>query len=428
MARARLALWNDKRSDAPDAPVYVVIQHERKRATLATGVRVAPGDWNEQKQEVRRSRKKASKLNKRLREVEAEAAAVLDDLVASGRPFAAAEARDELAARLDPEPEAEEATVDFFVFMRDWVEGFSERGQPSTYKAYRTAYRKLSGYVGGPLPYENLTTALVQSWGRTLAAPPPHGPGHKQNYVRKLLTSTRTAVREAIRVGHAPQDFRDPFERLDGDPLLRTERVTKRRLTAEEVVAIAEADCQPGTLVEAVRDAFALAFFAGGMRFGDVALLRWADVERDGDGAPVRLVYEAEKTGKPTPVPIIPEAGAILKKYPPRAGSPFVLPLLDGRDVSTPAKRRSAISARNAYANKVLKKLAKRAGVNNPQSVTFHVARHSLAAYLLDSGLSAHSIKEVLQHSSVQVTERYLSGFDRGLLDAAYRSAFEKGE
>ncbi|HEX9951748.1 MAG TPA: tyrosine-type recombinase/integrase, partial [Rubricoccaceae bacterium] len=258
-----------------------------------------------------------------------------------------------------------------------------------------------------------------------MAALSPHGDGLKQNYVRKVLTCVRTACRQAIRVGEAPAGWADPFERLQGDPLLRTERVEKGRLTHGEIAALAAVRAEPGSMVEVVRDAFVLAFYAGGMRFGDAALLRWADVERDAGGAPNRLVYRAEKTRKPTAVPAVPEAAEVLVRYDGLARADgFVFPLLDGYDLSTPAKRRQAVSARNAYANKALKKLARRAGLSDPDALTFHVARHSLAAYLLDAGLGAHAIKEVLRHSSVQVTERDLGGFDRGLLDEAYRDAF----
>jgi integrase len=178
-----------------------------------------------------------------------------------------------------------------------------------------------------------------------------------------------------------------------------------------------------------VTDAYALQFYTGGMRFGDTCLLWWSNVVRDGGGRPVWLVYEAEKTGKPTPIPVLPEAAAILDRYAecrPEAveGDGHVFPLLDGYDLATPAKRRAAVSTRNAYANKVLKKLAKRACIERPQRVTTHLARHSLAAHLLEAGVGAHGIKEVLRHSSVTTTERYLQGFSRDLLDDAYRRAF----
>ena len=426
MPTFRLRLWTSPKTDP--APVYLVLQHGRgQRATLATGVRVAERDWNEKKSEVRRSRPNAASFNKRLREVEAAAADVVDAAVASGGHVTAAGLRDEVAARLAPEfPSVEAPPPDFLAFMGAWVEEFAAKGQVSTHKAYRTVYRKLREHAGGSLAYGDLTAAYFKAWGQSLKAPPPHGPGHRQNYVGQLLKSTRTAIRAALLRDEAPEGFQDPFERLRGDAILGTERVKKASLSISQVRALAGAEAQPGSVVEAVRDAFAFAFafFAGGLRFGDVCLLRWDNVGTDDHGR-LGVSFQAEKTGKLTETPVPGEAADILARH--RAGRgprAFVFPFLDRRDVSTPARRRAAIGSVNAYANGKLKVLARRAGVENPDRVTFHVARHSLAAYLHDSGVSHVAIKERLQHSSVTTTEQYLRGIDRGRLDDEYLGAF----
>ena len=421
-------LRTDKKNKQGRAPIYVRVSAGQKIAYASLGIRIKTKDWNEQKNEVRKSEPEFRRLND-----------FLAKAVAAGRSaeMRRASEREEMTAKalaqdlrdwLEPESAPEEPD-DFLAFFRRWVDAFAERGQPSTYKAYNTVCNRLTAFCGGRLGYDHLSPALLRKWGHAMGAPEPHGEGLRQNYVRKQLTTTRTAIRAAVREGHAPDDFRDPFDQLSGDALLRSERVEKGRLTAAEVRAIAAASCEPGSMVEVVRDAFALAFYGGGMRFGDVCLLRWSDVVRDAEGTPVRLSYEAEKTGKQTSIPLVPEVSALLTHYEARrpekvdAGG-FVLPLLDGYDLSTPAKRRSSVSARNAYANKVLKKLAKRAGLAHPERVTTHLARHSLAAHLLEAGVGAHGIKEVLRHASVTTTERYLQGFSRDLLDQSYLAAF----
>ncbi|WP_412068608.1 tyrosine-type recombinase/integrase [Rubrivirga sp. IMCC43871] len=422
----------DKTNKKGLAPVTVRVISGQDVAYVSLGVRIKPKDWNEAKGRVRKSEREASRINDLIagavaagRSASVNRSAARDYVTAKAL---AGDVREWLApAPIEPEPEEH-----FLTFFRRWVDGFAARGQPSTYKAYNTTCKRLTAYSKGRLAYADLSPAFLRTWGHSMRAPEPHGEGRKQNYVRKQLTTTRTAIRAAIRDGHVPESFRDPFDKLHGDPLLRTERVEKGRLTAEEVAAIASARCESGTLMEAARDGFALAFYAGGMRFGDTCLLRWTDVVRDAEGTPVKLSYRAEKTGKPTSIPLVPEARSIVERYGERrpeaveAGG-FVFPFLDGKDLSTPAKRRSAVSGRNAYANKVLKTLAKRAEIAHPERVTTHLARHSLAAHLLESGIGAHGIKEVLRHASVTTTERYLQGFSRDLLDDAYRNAFGGG-
>ncbi len=429
MATFTPVLRTDKTNKKGLAPITIRVVSGQGLAYVSLGVRVKPKDWHEGKGEVRKSEREASRIND-----------LVAGAVAAGRSAEVqrSAARETVTAKvlagdvrqwLAPAPVEAEPEEHFLTFFRRWVDGFAERGQPSTYKAYNTTCQRLTRYAKGRLAYADLTPAFLRAWGHSMRAPTPHGEGLKQNYVRKQLTTTRTAIRAAVRDGHAPESFRDPFGQLHGDVLLRSERVEKGRLTADEVAAIASARCEPGTLVEAVRDGFALAFYAGGMRFGDTCLLRWTDVVRDAEGTPVKLRYEAEKTGKPTSIPLVAEARAIVERYAERrpeavAEGGFVFPFLDGKDLGTPAKRRAAVSARNAYANAALKTLAERAEIAHPERVTTHLARHSLAAHLLESGIGAHGIKEVLRHSSVTTTERYLQGFSRDLLDEAYRNAF----
>lgn len=127
-----------------------------------------------------------------------------------------------------------------------------------------------------------------------------------------------------------------------------------------------------------------------GTQFGDVCLLRWEDVHRDGEGGPSRVVYLAETTGKETAVSLPPEAAETLGRYGDRAArGRRSFPFLSRHDVSTPAKRRAAVGSLNAYANAKLRVLARRPRLSKPDDLTFHVARHSLAAHIHDAGLSA---------------------------------------
>ena len=432
MATFTPTLRADKIGQDGLAPVYLAVRHADTKRMVALGFRVRPKGWNENKRAVRKTEPDATQVNDAIGQAVSEGRSEAARRTAAREPVSADALADHLR-RWVSGPDDEAQTENFLPFFRRWVDAFAERGQPSTYKAYHTTCNRLTKYARGRLMYADITPALLRAWGHSMRAPKPHGEGLKQNYVRKQLTTTRTALRAAVRDGHAPDNFRDPFDRLHGDALLRSERVEKGRLTVEEVAALASARCEPGSLVEAVRDGFALAFYAGGMRFGDTCLLRWTDVVRDAEGTAVKLSYEAEKTGKATSIPLIPEARAIVDRYAERrpeavAAGGFVLPLLDGRAVSTPAKRRAAVASRNAYANEMLKVLAKRAGIAHPERVTTHLARHSLAAHLLEAGVGAHGIKEVLRHASVTTTERYLQGFSRDLLDQAYLNAFGAGD
>ena len=73
-------------------------------------------------------------------------------------------------------------------------------------------------------------------------------------------------------------------------------------------------------------------------------------------------------------------------------------------------------SIRTAWQNAL-----KRAGV---EQATFHDLRRTFATYLKDEGLSLHTIKELLGHSSITMTEIYLSTQGSALYDGVSRISF----
>src|SRR5690606_23605434 len=98
---------------------------------------------------------------------------------------------------------------------------------------------------------------------------------------------------------------------------LRRERGDRPRLTFEQVGKLEALDLPPGPARD-VRDWFVFAFYAGGMRFSDVCLLRWEHVDTSGEVWRVR--WRQRKTGDPHSLPVLPAARAILEAWRERTG------------------------------------------------------------------------------------------------------------
>ena len=171
-----------------------------------------------------------------------------------------------------------------------------------------------------------------------------------------------------------------------------------------------------------MRNWFLFAFYAGGMRFSDVVTVKWKHVLRQGEDR--FISYKMQKTKEGQSTLLVGQARALLEHYEDRAGDreAFVFNILDGYDVSTPMLLRSAIESRNALANKYLKKIQARVGLET--DLTFHLARHSLADYLRKQGFSIYDISKVLGHANMRITEQYLKGFDREDLTEKMRRMF----
>lgn len=91
---------------------------------------------------------------------------------------------------------------------------------------------------------------------------------------------------------------------------------------------------------------------------------------------------------------------------------------LDGYELSPEEKVQRAIGSRNTVVNRFLKEMVEGTGIE--KTVTTHIARHSLAAYLyVELGHDICTIRDILGRANVQITQQYLDGFAYSTSDEA---------
>jgi excisionase family DNA binding protein len=125
-----------------------------------------------------------------------------------------------------------------------------------------------------------------------------------------------------------------------------------------------------------------------GMRKGEILGLRWSQLDLS-----KRIIkLENTKSGKPRLVPISSYLLSVLMIQRQKKGaSEYVFPNPESNDALQDVKR-SFHSAAN------------RAGING---LRFHDLRHTFASRLVEAGVDLITVKELLGHHSVKVTERY---------------------
>lgn len=82
------------------------------------------------------------------------------------------------------------------------------------------------------------------------------------------------------------------------------------------------------------------------------------------------------------------------------------------------------VSSKNALINKYLKKIAKQAEIEKPLSM--HISRHSFAHIAQESGAESSAIKNILGHTNLATTERYMGSFNTSKTDETLRNVFAK--
>ena len=406
MASLTIATRPSKRKDGK-LPLYIRIYASGKTRYLSLGLHVAKSHWSKKKRRVKRGHANAPLLNRQLSEARQEAEAVLHEMQMDEGHVTAGRLKKRIEARLDPDKD--EAPPDFIKYSRGLLKTWRGRWAYQTYQAYKTAVNKLEEWSGGSLPFSDVTPAMCRSFQEHLARK-----GNSVNTRHKNLSTLKGFYKQAMEEEVIPWG-RNPFDVLT----LRKEAGEKEKLTTEELRKIRDLDTER-TLLGDVKRWFLFAFYAGGMRFSDVAELERRHIEEDGEE--VRVRYRMGKTKDLHAVLLVPEAVEILEYYNWREKEPSerVFPILDGYEMDTPEKRRAAIGSRNALANKYLKKIAKRAKVE--KKVSFHLSRHSTAGYLLEQGYSVRAIQKVLGHANSRITEIYLEGFEGGGADDATQS------
>lgn len=355
MATINAVLRKNKVNKTGTAPIYLRFSDESKTTYTATGLRVKPADWNERKGQVRKSHDDHEELNKQIAERLAKAEKQRVRLLDGGRTVDA----EALKAATAPAHRG-----DFFAYAEHVASDHEARGSYQRAQKLRTVARKLKTMTGSPLPFDKITPALLKGFETHLLTRYSNTP----NTVRANFNAVRAVLYQAIREGLADQG-KNPF--FSFKPV-KEQRTRRERLSEAELSRIEALELKEGTLIWRVRAYFLFAFYCAGIRFGDLASLKWEHITPE-EGGHLRLTYRMNKTSALKSLRLLPQARAILDAFPPREGSPYLLPILDRYDLSTGRLRRSAISSQTALANKYLKKIGEQAELEC--KLTTHIAR-----------------------------------------------------
>jgi integrase len=381
------------------APLWIRIADAHRDRYESLNIFIKPADWNPQKAAVRRSHPDAEQINALISRRLAQLQRQVVEAAALGKPLHAAD--------LKQDRQAERA--DLFTFAARLVTQKHKAGCVWTAKHYQSVLNNLHAYAGAVLPFDQLTPAFLSAYEAHMQAERKCS----GTTIRKTLSILRAICNRAVEQGVIPPE-RSPFLRYK--PRSKDDTPHREKLTLEEVHQLEALVLPAGSFQELARDAWVLAFYLGGMRFGDVARLQWRAL------VPVEgvlwLDYVQSKTGDRVRMPVPGPALALLGRY--GDGSvpeARVLPLLDGYRLETPLRVASAISARNALCNKTMKVLASRCGIAKP--VTMHTARHSFAYAAQRQGIDLPTLASITGHDDLHTLKRYLKRFDEEAVEAA---------
>ncbi|MGB3209482.1 MAG: tyrosine-type recombinase/integrase [Desulforhopalus sp.] len=157
-----------------------------------------------------------------------------------------------------------------------------------------------------------------------------------------------------------------------------------------------------------VHDMALLSLYSG-MRFGEVANLKWGDV----DLFQGNIMLRNTKSGKNRAAFLTPDIRKMLAKRGPGAPDKLVFPARG--TTNTPHNRISRIFY------DVVKKLFNENVIDKTLWVNFHTCRHTFASWLVEEGTNIYLVKDLLGHSDLKLTERYAHIGENQLKDAVMK-------
>lgn len=413
--------------------VYLRVTVGGKRKLIKTMVEIArPSDFNAKckgENWVRGGVRDAKVLNAQLADILARAKETYKELDKEGEVTTVALAK---------EMNTEVVSPSFMEFARERAQMIYDNGGWRNWRKYCGLINKLDAFRKkrrmADITVADITVELLTRFDNFLHKwENEREPGKllHPNTIEVQFNILRTLVHRAIEVG-IMEASRDPFLVFK----YKGVKTVKEKLDDSEMERIINLELEEGSQIWHCKNYFLFSYYCAGICAADLIQLRWGNVTGSG-----RLHYQMGKNHKERDLLLVEQAVEILRHYhrEDAKATDYIFPLLSNdaeyagyvtqadKDRMKPELRHKMyqdISSKNALINKYLKKIAEKAEIAKPLSM--HISRHSFAHIAQEAGAESSAIKNILGHSNLATTERYMGSFDTSKTDETLRNVFAK--
>ena len=260
--------------------------------------------------------------------------------------------------------------------------------------AYKSTRSSLAKFIGCPdVRMSEVDLAFVRRYEDFL-----YSNGASGNTVSYYLRNLRSLYNQAVADGYHPRG-EYPFAKAQTRPA----KTVKRALSRTDMQNLADLNLENEPELEFTRDLYLFSFYAQGMAFVDIVLLKKTDIC---NGV---LTYSRHKSKQLIRIVVTPQMQGVIDKY--NTENEYLFPIISGEYASGYQKYRLALGRINRH----LKKIAVVADIKVP--LTTYTARHTWATLARDYGAPISVISAGLGHTSEEMTRVYLKDFDVSMLN-----------
>lgn len=287
----------------------------------------------------------------------------------------------------------DKAGQDLITYLKDREDALREQGNISRADTYR--------YISGKIVASKVSTKINHidiNWVEKLNVYLINnniGPGTRGLYFSSLSTLFTRLIKTGMMKANPFLDYKMPVG-----------TGTKEHYSIDEFNKVKELELP--VKLHHVRQMFAFATMARGMRAFDVLTIRWSNLENG------RLKYVAQKSKKQFDIEITPAMTLCLEGLPVNRDYVFPFVKLPWSTFKTDKEkyRRHVLSINSNINQNYLSKIQTLSGI--PKHLTMHVARHTFSAIWLEAGVDLRVLQAFLGHSDIKTTMRYAAEIKQG--------------
>jgi len=280
----------------------------------------------------------------------------------------------ELANEAHGFPTKEKLNQDFIAYFEKQM----NKREGNSRVAWHNTYTHLTRWSCPNVPFTDVDREWLEEFIDYLHT--KVSPSSASTYFAKVKCALSESVKDKILIQN-PSFFIDP---------IRVPESSREYLTIEEIQRINDVDFH----YDVVKRAFLFSCFTG-LRYGDIASLRWSQIQEtslNGNGKSFTIQKRQAKTGNINHIPLNETALKLIGDRPPKDALVFNLKF------------------NVVHIRRLLQKLLEAAKIS--KKITFHCARHTYAVLLLANGANLMTVKELLGHRDIKSTQIYAKVID----------------
>lgn len=374
-----------------EAAIFMRITANGTRVECNTGKSIEPHLWNQAKERVRGSSKKAIDLNNFIDDTEIKMFKLFQEMQEDGSVVTAQELFNRFF-NIGPHKKVERMIVATFKEHNQECRALMGHDfELGTIKKYETIARLLARYIkkkyeADDLPLSRLDRDFVHGFEMYLKI----DRNQQQNTVARYMKGLKKITNRALANEWITKN---PFAGIK----VKTVQTDPTFLTLDELHIIYKHQFKG--VLEVVRDMFIMAAFTG-LAFIDISNLRKEHVVTDNAGN-MWIRKPRQKTDVVQNVPLLDIPKEILKKYENNAKA-----LKKGTLLPVPC---------NQVMNRYLKEIGTVCGIE--KTLTTHVARHTYATVCLSQGVRIENVSKMLGHTNIKMTQHYARVLDASIME-----------